>query len=738
MVTALESLWRTGEIHLVRPDVYHELNEAIHYLRDLFPSALNRLDLHFTEAWRDAGFPLEKLREAGNIPRLSFGTWIGGDRDGHPLVTPEVTGRCLELLRGAALQLLHREITSLASILTLYSHINDVPSELEERIIELGQALEDDDIVRDLRHRVGDEPWRHLASLMAAQLQKQIDGARGYPDPGALGRDLELISESIIANGCTLIEEQHIRPLRHKLEIFGFHLATLDIRQNSDFHDKAIAQLLTAAGIRDGANYPHWPEERRITFLNDELQSTRPFLHDSIESGKEATLVLDSYRVIAEHLGEHGPSGIGGLIVSMTRQVSDLLGVFLLAREAGLMTPTPEGLVCPLEVVPLFETIDDLERAPGIMDEFLNHPIVQHRNTDEQQVMLGYSDSNKDCGILSAAWALHKGQRHLSEVARRHKTKLRYFHGRGGTISRGAGPTHWFMASLPHGSLSGGFRMTEQGETIAQKYANLANATYNLELLLAGNAITTAVHSRPDTRKDPAEEFMPELSEASRKAYQELLQSEGFIDFYRGVTPIDALENSCIGSRPARRTGRKGHSLDDLRAIPWVFSWTQARFYLPGWFGVGTALEAMKMKQPGHFARLKQEFRDSSFLEYTLTNVETNLASANIEVMNQYSLLVEDEALRDRFMQIITAEFERTCDSLTELYDGDMLKRRPRMAKTLEIREAPLKVLHQQQVSLLREWRNRLKSGQESSAEELFPRMLLSINAIAAGLRTTG
>lgn len=738
MVTALESLWRTGEIHLVRPDVYHELNEAIHYLRDLFPAALNRLDLHFTEAWRDAGFPLEKLREAGNIPRLSFGTWIGGDRDGHPLVTPEVTGRCLELLRGAALQLLHREITSLASILTLYSHINDVPGELEERIIELGQALEDEDIVSDLRHRVGDEPWRHLASLMAAQLQKQIDGARGYPNPEALGHDLELISESIIANGCTLIEEQHIRPLRHKLEIFGFHLATLDIRQNSDFHDKAIAQLLTAAGIRDGGNYPDWSEERRIEFLNDELQSTRPFLHDSIESGKESTLVLDSYRVIAEHLNEHGPSGIGGLIVSMTRQVSDLLGVFLLAREAGLMTPTPEGLACPLEVVPLFETIDDLERAPGIMDEFLKHPIVQRRNADEQQVMLGYSDSNKDCGILSAAWALHKGQRHLSEVARRHKTKLRYFHGRGGTISRGAGPTHWFMASLPHGSLNGGFRMTEQGETIAQKYANLANATYNLELLLAGNAITTAVHSRPDTRKDPAEEFMPELSEASRKAYQELLQSEGFIDFYRGVTPIDALENSCIGSRPARRTGRKGHSLDDLRAIPWVFSWTQARFYLPGWFGVGTALEAMKMKQPGHFARLKEEFRDSSFLEYTLTNVETNLASANIEVMNQYSLLVEDEDLRNRFMQIITAEFERTCDTLTELYDGDMLKRRPRMAKTLEIREAPLKVLHQQQVSLLREWRNRLKSGQDSSAEELFPRMLLSINAIAAGLRTTG
>ncbi|MBB81933.1 MAG: phosphoenolpyruvate carboxylase [Roseibacillus sp.] len=738
MVTALESLWRTGEIHLVRPDIYHELNEAIHYLRDLFPASLNRLDLHFTEAWRDAGFPLEKLREAGNIPSLSFGTWIGGDRDGHPLVTPEVTERSLELLRDAALELLHREITNLASILTLSIHHNEVPEKLQNRIIELGISLHDEEIVSRLQHQVGQEPWRHLASLMAARLKAQIDGAKGYSNPEALGRDLELISESIIANGCALIEEQHIRPLRHKLEIFGFHLAALEIRQNSDFHDRAISQLLTAAGVEDGAKYAEWPEEKRVEFLNAELQSTRPFLHDSLDSGKEATLVLDSYRVIAAHLEENGPAGIGGLIVSMTRQVSDLLGVFLLAREAGLMTPTSEGLICPLEVVPLFETMDDLYRAPEILDLFLGHPIVQRRRSGEQQVMLGYSDSNKDCGILAAAWALHQGQKNLSEVARRHDIKLRYFHGRGGTISRGAGPTHWFMASLPHGSLSGGFRMTEQGEPIAQKYANLANATYHLELLLAGTAITTAVHSRPESRRDPAEDFLPDLSKASQEAYQTLLRSEGFIDFYRQVTPIDALENSCIGSRPTRRTGKKGHSIDDLRAIPWVFSWTQARFYLPGWFGVGTALESLKIQQPERFLQLKEGFRESSFLGYTLTNVETNLASANLEVMTQYSSLVEDESLRERFMEIIVAEFNRTREMLTELYDGDILKRRPRMAKTLEIREAPLKVLHQQQVSLLREWRQKTQSGEEEEAEALLPRMLLSINAIAAGLRTTG
>ena len=738
MVTALETLWRTGEIHLVRPDIYRELRDAIHYLRDLFPAALNRLDLHFTEAWRDAGFPLETLREAGNVPVLSFGTWIGGDRDGHPLVTPEVTDTALSMLRRAALQLLHRELTQLASHLTLSRHLNDVPEEVETRIDELAFVLDDEEIANDLHHRVGEEPWRHLASLMAARLEKQVNGAPGYESPEALAADLKLISDSITANGCTLIEEQHLRPLRQKLEIFGFHLATLDVRQNSEFHDQAISQLLAAAGIEDGENYGSWPEEQRVEFLNKELKSTRPFLHDGLQAGEQADLVLDAYRVLTMHLDEYGPDGLGALIVSMTRQLSDLLGVFLLAREAGLMIRTDEGLVCPLEVVPLFETMDDLERAPGILDAFLSHELVQRRQADEQQVMLGYSDSNKDCGILTAAWALHRGQQNLSEVARKHDIKLRYFHGRGGTISRGAGPTHWFMAALPHGSMNGGFRMTEQGETIAQKYANLANATYHLELLLAGAAITTAQHRQPQGPVDPAEEFLPELSKASQEAYQQLLRSDGFIEFYREVTPIDALENSRIGSRPARRTGKKGHSIADLRAIPWVFSWTQARFYLPGWFGVGTALESLKNDQPERFAQLKQEFRKSTFLGYTLTNVETNLASANLDVMAQYASLVQDTELRERFMTIIVAEFNRTRDLLADLYDADIHKRRPRMAKTLDIREAPLRVLHQQQVDLLREWRGLVQAGKDHEAEALFPRMLLSINAIAAGLRTTG
>ncbi|MEM1083178.1 MAG: phosphoenolpyruvate carboxylase [Verrucomicrobiota bacterium] len=738
IVTALETLWRTGEIHVVRPDIFRELRDAIHYLRDLFPRALDRLDLHFTEAWRNAGFQLSDLREGGHLPRLSFGTWIGGDRDGHPLVTPEVTAKALDHLRTAAFQLLHRELLSLRSQLTLSRHHNPVPDALENRIDELAFVIGDEETATDLHDRFHEEPWRHMTALMAARVEKQIKGGHGYLSVEALAADLDLLSETIRDTGCALIEEQYIRPLRWKLDTFGFHLATLDIRQNSEFHDKAIAQLLTKAKVPDGADYGNWPEERRVEFLNNELRSPRPFLHDTASAGDEADLVLDSYRVVADHLRERGHGGIGSLIVSMTRQLSDLLGVHLLAREAGLMEQTPDGPICPLEVVPLFETMDDLDRAPGILSDYLDHPIVRRRQADSQQVMLGYSDSNKDCGILSAAWALHQAEKNLTDVGNDHGVKLRFFHGRGGTISRGAGPTHWFMAALPHGSMSGQFRMTEQGETISQKYANRANATFNLELLVAGAAITTASHRQASPGPDPALEFLPDLSKTSQQAYQELIRTDGFIEFYREVTPIDALENSRIGSRPARRTGKKGFSISDLRAIPWVFSWTQARFYLPGWFGVGSALRQLKTESPERFEAFKDAIKESTFVAYTLTNVETNLASANLELMREYAELVTDADRRDRFMKIIVEEFEGTRDLLAEILRGSMAERRPRMAKTLGIREAPLHVLHRQQIHLLREWRELVAAGETDKAETLFPRLLLSINAIASGLRTTG
>jgi len=747
IVTHLETLWRTAEIHLVRPDIFSELRNAVHYLRDLFPAAINRLDMHFTEAWRDAGLPLDMLRAAGDVPRLTFGTWIGGDRDGHPLVTPEVTERTFVQLRQAAFELLRRELTDLAAKLTLSRQLTPAPEDLQARIDELMFELADLPETEEIRDRAEEEPWRHLCKLMALRLLVQVKGRDGYRSPAELLSDLDLLARTLHDAGCQLIEEQFIRPVRHKLAIFGFHLATLDVRQNSEFHDKAISQLLVAAGVPEGESYAEWPEEKRVEYLNRELESPRPFLHERIVAGPEAAAVLDCYRVLVRQRAEWGDAGLGALIVSMTRQLSDLLGVYLLAREAGLTELADDGLVCPLEVVPLFETNDDLERSPGILAAFLKHPFTLRSRAflcranecfNSQQVMLGYSDSNKDCGILAAQWALHKAEEALTATGRELGVPLCFFHGRGGTISRGAGPTHWFMASLPHGAMAGHFRMTEQGETIAQKYANLANATYNLELLLAGAAVTTARHRHGERHEDPCEAFMPLLAKASQQAYQNLLRTDEFITFYRQATPIDALEHARIGSRPARRTGKKGYSISDLRAIPWVFSWTQARFYLPGWFGVGSALEALKTEEPAGFAALKAALPQSTFLTYVLTNVETNLASANLPLMHAYAGLVEDAALRERFLAVIDAEFERTRVLLAEIFDGDMAERRPRMAKTLAIREAPLRVLHHHQITLLKKWRKHLVAGRQHEADALLPDLLLSINAIASGLRTTG
>ncbi|MBX3743353.1 MAG: phosphoenolpyruvate carboxylase [Akkermansiaceae bacterium] len=746
VVTVLETLWRTAEIHLVRPDIYSELRNSIHYLRDLFPSAVNRLDQHFTDAWQDSGLPLEMLRSAGNIPRLTFGTWIGGDRDGHPLVTPEVTERSLAELRQSAFQLLHRELNALANQLTLSRQLTAVHEELQARIDELSFLVATEEHVKELLDRNAEEPWRQLAGLMALVVKQQSLGKPGYTSPALLAKDLDLLSQTLAEAGCQLLDEQAIHPLKHKLEMFGFHLANLDIRQNSEFHDKAISQLLVVAGVEGGAAYAEWDEEKRVGFLSNELTSTRPFLHNDLRIGEEADNVLDTYRVLVRHRQTWGNAGLGSLIVSMTRKLSDLLGVYLLAREAGLMDLTPGGLVCPLQVVPLFETMDDLDRSPGILSAYLVHPIslasrmarVANGEPDSQQVMLGYSDSNKDCGILAAQIALHNAQGALTKVGQEHQVNLCFFHGRGGTISRGAGPTHWFMAALPHGAMGGGFRMTEQGETIAQKYANLANATFNLELLLAGAAVTTARHRHTAPVEDPCEAFMPQLATWSQEAYQKFLKADGFIEFFRQATPIDALENSRIGSRPARRTGKKGFSISDLRAIPWVFSWTQARFYLPGWFGVGSALEKLKASDPSGFAALKKALPSSTFMSYVLTNVETNLASANLDLMKDYSSLVEDKELKKKFLGMAVDEFNKTREMLADLFEGEMAARRPRMAKTLDIREAPLRVLHQQQIDLLRQWRNHLTNDRKTKADALLPKLLLSINAIASGLRTTG
>jgi phosphoenolpyruvate carboxylase len=381
----------------------------------------------------------------------------------------------------------------------------------------------------------------------------------------------------------------------------------------------------------------------------------------------------------------------------------------------------------------------DLEAGPGIVDAFLQHPITGRSLSQDKpalQIMVGYSDSNKDCGILASQWALHRAQAALSATCARHGVQAVFFHGRGGTVGRGAGPTHWFMEALPQGSLGGWMRMTEQGETIAQKYAHLGSAVYHTELLMASAAAATARHRHAAPADQALAPVLDQLAKDSRAAYRALLELPDFMRFYRQATPIDALENSRIGSRPARRTGQA--SLDDLRAIPWVFSWTQSRFYLPGWFGAGSALEKLRSTDAASFAAIKSSLKASPFITYVLTNIESSLFSANTALMRLYADLVAEEEIRERFLGIILAEYERTRIVLEDLFDGTFAARRPRLAYTLNIREEPLRVLHAQQVGLLRQWRALTAAGQTEAAEAMMPDLLISINALASGLRTTG
>jgi phosphoenolpyruvate carboxylase len=456
--------------------------------------------------------------------------------------------------------------------------------------------------------------------------------------------------------------------------------------------------------------------------------------------------VLNTYRVLADHLRDYGPDGVGALIISMTRNTSDLLSVYLLAREVGLTTSGAEGLACRLPVVPLFETIDDLQRSPEILRDFLRHPVTrlsleQQRLANGgddlvQQVMVGYSDSNKDGGILASLWSLYRAEAALVRVAHEAGVRIRFLHGRGGTMSRGGGPEHRFVKAIHPSALNGDLRVTEQGEAIEHKYANRLTAVYNLELLFAGVARATLLDRHCPEPPHVLESTMDWLAEHSRRTYVELRQTAGFLTFFREATPIDAIEESRIGSRPSRRTGQP--ALADLRAIPWVFSWNQARFFLPGWYGLGGALEALQLERPDEFAQLATHLSTWAPLHYVLSNAATSIAAADPEVMRAYAALVEDDACRAHILGRIVEEFDRTSLMLERVYGGSLAERRPNIHGALQMRQAPLRVLHHQQIALLREWRRARRHDELEHAATFLRPLLLTVNAIASGLGATG
>ncbi len=701
---ALERLWRTGEIRAERPEVESEVQGVLFYLRHVFPDVVELLDQRFQHSWT-AVYRTNPPR----LPKLAFGSWVGGDRDGHPLVTPEVTERTLVLLRQGALAVARERLRQLGARLSLAESEVPFPEILRDRIELLSEIL-GDETARKALDRNPHEPWRQLVNLMLARLeQDRYASAAEYID------DFEVLETSLRKAGACNVADMDVRPAAAQARVFGFHLATLDIRQNSDYHDRAMSGLLRAAGFAK-YDFPTWSEPEKLDFLNRELETLRPFTGEHMKLDAEAAHVTALFRV----LRRHGPSGLGPVIVSMTRSVADLLVVYLLAREAGLLVEKAGGMACELAVAPLFETIRDLENSAAILDQFLSHPITIRRPSHDQMVMLGYSDSNKDGGVLASQWSLHQAERELTNVARKHNTRLTFFHGRGGTVGRGAGPTHVFLEALPHGSLTGHMRVTEQGEVIAQKYANRVTATFQLERLLAGVTRTTLLHSVPAADTQALESIWPKVAELSFQTYRKLIETDGFIEFFRQATPIDAIEQTQLGSRPSRRTG--AGTLNDLRAIPWVFSWSQARFHLPGWYGVGTALSWLVQEHPEACRRV----REWPFLSYLLHNAEASLMMADPDLMRLYASLADDGSLLDTIL-----EEYKSSKAVIEQLLGDSATRRSRLALAIQLRKGALDQLHHEQVRLLRRWRR-------DPTEESLTALLLTINAIGMGQKMTG
>ena len=737
MKAALERLWRTGEIRQERPEIASEVTGVLHYLRTVFPEAVELLDLRFQHCWR-AVFGTEPPP----LPGLAVGSWVGGDRDGHPFVTPAVTAETLELLRKNALVVVRERLLQLGARLSMAEANSPVPRPLQDRIAELAAKLGDSLAGPALARNPG-EPWRQLVNLMLLR-----PGDTEEASPQELLADLALLEHSLHQAGARHVADIDVRPTSALVRSFGFHLAALDIRQNSAYHDRAIGGLLKAAGL-PRTDYSNWSEAEKLEFLNRELTTLRPFtaLHTPLEG--EALHMTSLFRVLREHIDRHGAAGLGPIIVSMTRNVADLLGVYLMAREAGLLVTMPGGLACELPVVPLFETIRDLEHSDTVMDAFLKHPITREtleRTRREQEpaeanIMLGYSDSNKDGGVLASQWALYGAERRLSQVAQANNVRPVFFHGRGGTVGRGAGPTHFFLEALPAGSLTGRMRITEQGEVISQKYANRLTATYHLERLLAGVTRTSLLHQRQLREKQqspesasafaphPLEAIWSKVAERSYAAYRALVEAEGFVAFFRAATPIDAVEQTQLGSRPSRRTG--AGSLDDLRAIPWVFSWSQARFHLPGWYGAGTALDDLRRSSPEHWRALCAQAPAWPMLRYLLHNVEASLLMASPDIMRLYASLVPDPNLRAKFMDLILCEYGLAVERLADVFGAPAVERRPRLALAIELRKDALWQLHRDQVRLLAEWRR-------EPSEETLRALLLTVNAIGMGQKMTG
>ncbi len=732
----IDLIWQTNELRETRPTPVDEARSAIYYFDEIFSEVAGDLFDEFSHQVTRLGVSYPPT----SAP-VSFGTWVGGDRDGNPNVTPDVTFEVLELQHDRALRELTEAVETLAAVLSSSEFITRVSTELRQSLTTDAGALPE--TARVFRKLSAGEPYRQKCGFIHQRLRNTrariaADGVHepgvDYQNVGELIADLQLIYDSLASNHGELVADGAVARLMRRASAFGFHLATMDIREHADRHRSLITHLLGRIGVTD---FEDMTADERVRFLTDELAGGRPLSTLATALPDDLARTLDTFHTVRRALKRFGPDTIESYIISETAGADDVLIAAILARDAGLIDLTAD--VASVGFVPLFETIDEVRAAHLTMDQLLSsepYRRLVHLRGDRQEVMLGYSDSNKHGGITTSQWELYRCSRALRDVAMQHGIELVLFHGRGGTVGRGGGPTGEAIMAQPWGTIHGRIKITEQGEVIADKYGLPRLAADNMELALAATLEATVFHQssrKTATVLDRWDTAMSEISDAAYTTYRSLVDDPRLVDYFLTSTPVDELGSMKIGSRPSRRPGggKDNVGLGGLRAIPWVFGWTQTRQIIPGWFGVGTGLQGAR--DAGHGDLIAEMYEDWAFFRAFISNVEMTLAKTDLTVASRYvDTLVEPETAS--LFKVIEAEHDRSLEQILAITGGNALvDRYPTLRHTLTVRDRYLDPISYLQVALLERART---SGEVDP--DLERALLLTVNGLAAGLRNTG
>jgi len=735
----IELLFLTGELHLAKPTVEEEVLWGLHFfnetLFDAVPDLMSTVERAFQRA-----YPGEALTLA---PFVQFGSWIGGDRDGNPFVTTEVTEAALRSNALAALKHHRQKLLELLQALSIVENALPVPEgfrcALDRMLAQSGDraAIIARNPGEDYRQFIGCILRKLDTTSACIEWKRDVAPSLAYADADALIADVQEVERALIASHCASIATDHVRPVLRAIEIFRFCSARLDLRENSTRLTDALQALWR---VRTGSEPPAIDAPEWREWLLAELARPRREGEALPTFAPEIERTFEIFRLVRRGRERFDKQAFGTFILSMTRSVADILGAYLMAKEGGLFLDAAGVEICNLPIVPLFETIEDLRAGPQIMRELLAVPVLRRsirRQGGVQEVMIGYSDSNKDGGYFTSNWELAKAQAKLTRAGKDAGVPIGFFHGRGGSVSRGGAPTGRAIAAQPAGSIRGSFRVTEQGEVVSFKYANRGTGAYQLELLSA-SVFEHALKSEKEDALVPKGEFddaMEAMSGAGWAAYHALVADPDLITYFSAASPLEEISLLNIGSRPARRFGAR--SLADLRAIPWVFAWSQNRHIVTGWYGVGSAIANFLQIRGDHGLKLLHRmFESSRLFRLIIDEVEKTLLLVDLSVAREYSGLIAEEPVRDRVFARIEAEYKLTVEMVCRVSGGAQVAERfPQYRAGLAERLPTINQVNREQVELLRQFR---AAESPELKEKYKTALLLSINCVAAGLGATG